>query len=105
MSIRSKIDETQNLGIIKAGGRISLIELVEIIDSVYENEFLSHNIQGLLWDNRGDELYVDYRYEKKAKETEIKEDIQSIFGKINIILFHYFYTSKCSKICNLASNQ
>ena len=34
--------------------------------SVYENEFLSHNIQGYLWDSRGDELYVDYRYEKKA---------------------------------------
>ena len=54
--------------------------------SVYENEFLSHNIQGSLWDNRGDELYVDYRYEKKARETEIEEDIQSIFGKIKVQL-------------------
>jgi LPS-assembly protein len=54
--------------------------------SVYENEFLSHNIQGSLWDNRGDELYVDYRYEKKARETEIQEDIQSIFGKIKVQL-------------------
>ena len=54
--------------------------------SVYENEFLSHNIQGSLWDNRGDELYVDYRYEKKARETEIAEDIQSIFGKIKVQL-------------------
>ncbi len=54
--------------------------------SVYENEFLSHNIQGSLWDKRGDELYVDYRYEKSAKETEVAEDIQSIFGKIKVQL-------------------
>jgi LPS-assembly protein len=54
--------------------------------SVYENEFLSHNIQGSLWDKRGDELYVDYRYEKSAKETEVEEDIQSIFGKIKVQL-------------------
>jgi LPS-assembly protein len=54
--------------------------------SVYENEFLSHNIQGSLWDNRGDELYVDYRYEKQSKETDNTDDIQSIFGKIKIKL-------------------
>ncbi|MGD9055276.1 MAG: LPS assembly protein LptD [Desulfobacterales bacterium] len=54
--------------------------------SVYENKFLAHNIQGSLWDNRGDELYVDYRYEQKSKETEVEEDIQSIYGKIKIQL-------------------
>lgn len=57
--------------------------------SVYENEFLSHNIQGSLWDRRGDELYVDYRYEKTAKETEIEQDIQSISGKIKVQLTDY----------------
>ena len=54
--------------------------------SVYDNEFLSHNFQGSLWDNRGDELYVDYRYEKKNGETRNSEDIQSIFGKIKLQL-------------------
>ena len=57
--------------------------------SVYENELLSHNIQGSLWDKRGDELYVDYRYEKKSKETENNEDIQSILGKIKLQLTDY----------------
>ena len=59
--------------------------------SVYENEFLGHNIQGSLWDNRGDELYVDYRYAQKANETETEteEDIQSIFGKIKVQLTDY----------------
>ena len=52
--------------------------------SVYDNEFLSHNFQGSLWDNRGDELYVDYRYEKEDKETENSKDIQSILGKIKV---------------------
>jgi LPS-assembly protein len=54
--------------------------------SVYEGEFLSHNIQGSLWDNRGDELYVDYRYDKESRETENSEDIQSIFGKVKVKL-------------------
>jgi LPS-assembly protein len=57
--------------------------------SVYENEFLSHNIQWLLWDNRGDELYVDYRYDKQSKETDNTDDIQSIFGKIKVQLTDY----------------
>jgi LPS-assembly protein len=58
--------------------------------SVYENEFLSHNIQTSLWDNRGDELYVDYRYEKSAQETETDEDTWSIFGKIRLQLTDHF---------------
>jgi LPS-assembly protein len=72
--------------------------------SVYENEFLSHNIQGSLWDNRGDELYVDYRYEKQAKETEINEDIQSIFGKIKVQLTDYFSINAENKY-NLETDQ
>ena len=54
--------------------------------SVYDNKFLTHNIQGSLWDNRGDELYIDYRYEQKSRETEVDEDIQSIYGKIKVQL-------------------
>jgi LPS-assembly protein len=54
--------------------------------SVYENEFLSHNIQGTLRDNRGDELYVNYRYEKSTQETDTAKDIQSIAGKIKVQL-------------------
>ena len=58
--------------------------------SVYENKFLARNIQGSLWNNRGDELYVDYRYEQKSKETEVDEDIQSIYGKIKVQLIDRF---------------
>jgi LPS-assembly protein len=54
--------------------------------SVYENEFLSHNIQGTLWDNRGDELHVNYRYEKSTEETQTEKDIQSILGRIKVQL-------------------
>jgi LPS-assembly protein len=54
--------------------------------SVYENEFLSHNIQGSLWDNRGDALYVNYRYEKESEETEVSDDVQSITGKMRLQL-------------------
>ncbi|MEJ2220315.1 MAG: LPS assembly protein LptD [Desulfobacterales bacterium] len=54
--------------------------------SVYENEFISHNFHGSLWDNRGDELYVDYRYEKESEETEFSEDVQSITGRMRLQL-------------------
>jgi LPS-assembly protein len=61
--------------------------------SVYENEFLSHNIQGSLWDSRGDELYVDYRYEKETEEAEITKDTQSISGKMKAKLTDYLSVS------------
>lgn len=54
--------------------------------SVYDNEFLSHNIQGSLSDNRGDSLYVDYRYAQKSKETNTLDKIHSIFGRVNLQL-------------------
>ncbi|MGD2037710.1 MAG: LPS assembly protein LptD, partial [Desulfobacterales bacterium] len=54
--------------------------------SVYEHEFLSHNIQTTLIDNRGDWLYVNYRYEKSNEETENAKDIQSITGRIKVKL-------------------
>jgi LPS-assembly protein len=72
--------------------------------SVYENEFLSHNVQGSLWDSRGDELYVDYRYEKNAEETEMKEDLQSIFGKIKVQLTDYLSVSAENRY-NLETDQ
>ena len=54
--------------------------------SVYDNDFLSHNLQTSLWDNRGDMLYVDYRYAKKSKEIDTDETIQSIYGKVTLQL-------------------
>jgi LPS-assembly protein len=54
--------------------------------SVYDTEFLSHNFQASLWDHRGDELYVDYRYAKKSKEIDNPESIQSIYGKLTMQL-------------------
>jgi lipopolysaccharide assembly outer membrane protein LptD (OstA) len=57
--------------------------------SVYENEFLSHNIQGTLEDNRGDLLDMNYRYQQSNEETKTKKDIQSISGKIKVQLTDY----------------
>ncbi len=54
--------------------------------SVYDNDFLSHNLQTTLWDHRGDELYVDYRYTKKSKEIDNDEAIQTIYGKLTMQL-------------------
>ena len=54
--------------------------------SVYDKEFLSHNIQGTLSDNRGDSLYVDYRWTQKSKETNTLDKIHSIFGRLNLQL-------------------
>ncbi|MGD9025134.1 MAG: LPS assembly protein LptD, partial [Desulfobacterales bacterium] len=54
--------------------------------SVYDKEFLSHNIQGSLFDNRGDSIYVDYRYEKASEETTVDADIESISGALRVQL-------------------
>ncbi len=54
--------------------------------SVYDTAFLSHNFQASLWDNRGDILYLDYRYAKESEEIENPESIQSIFGKLTVQL-------------------
>ena len=54
--------------------------------SVYDKKFLSHNLQASLWNNRGDRLYVDYRYTRKSKEIDIDETIQSINGKVTLQL-------------------
>jgi LPS-assembly protein len=54
--------------------------------SIYDNKFLSHNLQASLWDNRGDRLYVDYRYAKKSEEIDNPETIQSLYGKLTVQL-------------------
>jgi LPS-assembly protein len=54
--------------------------------SIYDTDFLSHNLQASLWDHRGDELYVDYRYAKKSEEIDNPEAIQSIYGKLTVQL-------------------
>jgi hypothetical protein len=68
MSITSKIDETQNFGKIKARGRISPIELAEIIDSVYENRLINN----VLWDFR----YTD------SKALNISNEFETITSEL-----------------------
>ncbi len=46
--------------------------------SVYEYKFLSHNIATNLWDNRGDQLSVEYRYTRDSDEIGLNQ-VQSIF--------------------------
>jgi len=72
--------------------------------SVYENEFLSHNIQGTLRDGRGDELHVDYRFEQSTDDTETEKDIQSIFGKIKVKLTEQLSVNAENKY-NFETNQ
>jgi LPS-assembly protein len=54
--------------------------------SVYDTEFLSHNVQASLWDRRGDRLYVSYRYAKESEEIENPWNIQTIFGRLTLQL-------------------
>ncbi len=39
--------------------------------SVYDWKFLSHNVALNLWDNRGDRLFVEYRYTDNSKEINL----------------------------------
>ncbi|HBF42359.1 MAG TPA: hypothetical protein DDW42_01775 [Desulfobacteraceae bacterium] len=44
----------------------------------YENNFLNHSVRANLWDNRGDKLYVEHRYNRDSIEsvnTSIKTDL------------------------------
>ena len=54
--------------------------------SVYDNEFLSHNIQATLWESRGDRLYVDYRYTKQSPEIGNLATIHTIYGSARVRL-------------------
>lgn len=54
--------------------------------SVYDTQFLSHNVQTSLFDHRGDRLYVSYRYSKESEEVENSSTIHSIFGQLTLQL-------------------
>ena len=85
MSITSKIDETQNFGKIKARGRISPIELAEIIDSVYENRLINN----VLWDFR----YTD------SKALNISNEFETITSEL---IQEYFNLKKACKTAIVA---
>jgi LPS-assembly protein len=51
--------------------------------SVYENEFLSHNVAASLWDNRGDKFFIEHRYNRGSKEVGMDaEKSQSIYTEL-----------------------
>ena len=51
--------------------------------SVYDYDFISHNIGGNLWDGRGDSLKVEYRYTRSSDETSLNV-AQSIFSDLRL---------------------
>ena len=51
--------------------------------SVYDTRFLSHNIGGRIWDQRGDSLRVEYRNTKSSDEIDLNPT-QSIFGDLRL---------------------
>ena len=51
--------------------------------SVYDNRFLSYNIGGTIWDDRGDRLYVEYRNTQESDEIDFNP-AQSIFGDLRV---------------------
>ena len=55
--------------------------------SVYEMEFVSHNIATHLWDGRGDRLYVDYRYSKNSDElTKKVNPANSLYMDLEVVV-------------------
>jgi LPS-assembly protein len=51
--------------------------------SVYDTKFISHNIGGKLWDQRGDSLRVEYRYTDTSDEVDLNA-AKSIFGDLRV---------------------
>jgi len=51
--------------------------------SVYDHDFISHNIGGSIWDQRGDSLKVEYRYTRNSDESDLNE-AQSILGDLRL---------------------
>jgi LPS-assembly protein len=51
--------------------------------SVYDYEFISHNIGGRLWDGRGDKLKVEYRYTRTSDEVDLNT-AKTLYGDIEI---------------------
>ena len=53
--------------------------------SVYGDGFLTYNIGAAVWDNRGDRIYVDYRFNKLGTEEDLDtQNIESIYLKGNL---------------------
>ena len=54
--------------------------------SVYENEFVSHNIAAAIWDKRGDKLFVQYRFDQRNEDVfgEDLQNVKSILFKANV---------------------
>ncbi|MEE8480852.1 MAG: LPS assembly protein LptD, partial [Desulfobacterales bacterium] len=46
--------------------------------SQYENEIVSHNVAATLFDKRGDQLFVEHRYERDSSES-IQDGKESIY--------------------------
>jgi LPS-assembly protein len=51
--------------------------------SVYDYKFLSHNIAARLWDLRGDQLRVEYRYTRVSDEIDLNP-AKSLFGELAV---------------------
>ena len=51
--------------------------------SVYDFDFLSHNLAANFWDLRGDKLSVEYRYTTISDEIEFNE-VNSLLGKLAV---------------------
>ena len=51
--------------------------------SVYDLEFLSHNLAANIWDQRGDKLSIEYRYTKNSDETELNRT-DSLYGALTV---------------------
>lgn len=53
--------------------------------SVYDYKFLSHNFGTNIWDQRGDKLYIEYRYAKNSDEISLN-DAHSIYANLGVKL-------------------
>jgi LPS-assembly protein len=51
--------------------------------SVYDTQFLSHNIAANLWDLRGDKLSVEYRYTRESNEISLNP-AQSLYVDLRV---------------------
>ena len=51
--------------------------------SVYDTRFLSYNLGGSIWDERGDRLYVEYRNTQESDEID-QNPAQSIYGDLRL---------------------
>ena len=61
--------------------------------SVYDNEFVSHNLAAAIWDKRGDKLFVQYRYDRRIQEDLVVDDqnVESILVSANAKVSNKFW--------------